>query len=276
MLIATDLDRTLLPNGAEPDDGSLRLFYKIIHEQKYTLAYVSGRNLDLFQEARGKYSLELPDYYLGDVGTSLYIKQGETLQADKKWQEYLLTATPNWDIEKMRGKIDFPGLSLQEDSKQTAHKLSYYVDLSANQQGAIKHIEMLIKDLKIRAHVVYSIDPLAKIGLLDILPTSATKVAGLEFLRERLGIPKGELMYCGDSGNDILPLTNGYLAVMVKNTHPDTKAEVIRRNQTPDLTEKTFIARGQSDLGLNGNYASGIIEGMIHFGLISTTEVGQS
>ena len=73
ILICTDLDRTLLPNGRQPESpGARDHFARLVAHPEVTLAYVSGRHRELVEDAIRDYRLPLPDWVIGDVGTTIY------------------------------------------------------------------------------------------------------------------------------------------------------------------------------------------------------------
>ena len=84
-------------------------------------------------------------------------------------------------------------------------------------------------------------------------------------MAEEHGATKEDVVFCGDSGNDIFPLTAGFSGVLVKNAD-DQLVENVKKvmNQNPDL--KVYFAKGNFK-GLNGYYTSGVIEGAYHFGV---------
>ena len=56
ILICTDLDRTLLPNGLQPESPKARpTLRRLFARPEVTLAYVSGRRLELHLEAMQAY-----------------------------------------------------------------------------------------------------------------------------------------------------------------------------------------------------------------------------
>lgn len=264
-LVACDLDRTLIPNGHEPDKDSLSLFSQFIKARKFTLAYVSGRNLKLFEEARSVYSIPLPDYFVGDVGTVLYKKEGAVVITDDSWSAYIGENTPNWDWEKIAEITKNPSARMQEKWKQNTFKLSYYIDDISKSEYVLQTMNKALVRAGVNADVVYSVDPLKNVGLVDILPSIATKVTAVEFLRKRLGLEKDEVVYCGDSGNDILPLTFGYKSIIVANASNEIKDEVTKINSQRGFSDNLYIAKGNHKY--NGNYASGVLEGLEYFGL---------
>jgi len=72
ILLCSDLDRTLLPNGAQPVAPEARQLLQVLAERpELTLVYVSGRHQALQQQAIEDYALP-PDYAIGDVGTTIY------------------------------------------------------------------------------------------------------------------------------------------------------------------------------------------------------------
>ncbi len=269
-LFATDLDRTLLPVGSQPYDGSMSILNKILKENKMIVVFVSGRHLSLIKDAIKTYNTPSPDYIIGDVGTTLWVRVSEEFVRDMSWDSYIKKNTKNWNVKLFKEKIkERNGLRLQEKSKQNIFKLSYYIDDIKNSEKIIKDFKNIISNLCgcEDATVVYSIDETLNQGLLDVLPKAATKQGAIEFLREKLDIKKNEIIYCGDSGNDILPLTQGYFSIMVRNTIPEVRNEVFNIAKEKGILNKIYIAEGYG--GLNGYYVSGIIEGMIKFKFIS-------
>jgi hydroxymethylpyrimidine pyrophosphatase-like HAD family hydrolase len=108
--------------------------------------------------------------------------------------------------------------------------------------------------------VVPSIDHVKNIGLIDILPASATKEHALRFLVNLLGIPNDSVLYCGDTGNDIHPLTSGFPAVLVGNAKDELREEVREVAKKRGTLETVYFAKKP--------YAEGILEAMEHFGKI--------
>ena len=82
---------------------------------------------------------------------------------------------------------------------------------------------------------------------------------------EEHGVTKEDVVFCGDSGNDIFPLTAGFRGVLVKNADEQLVENVKKAmNQNPKL--KVYFAKGDFR-GLQGYYTSGVIEGAYHYGV---------
>ncbi len=269
-LLATDLDRTLLPNGDFPYDDSMPILKNILSGNKnIKLAFVSGRNLALVENAIKKYDTPIPDFVISDVGTTIYKnKKGEFVR-EESWDDLIEKNTENWNIELFKKSLILEeGLRLQEEEKQSVFKLSYYIDNLSLSDSIVKKAREIInnscncKD----ALIVYSVDETIGQGLLDVLPKTATKQGAIEYLRNILDINMDDVLYCGDSGNDILPLTQGYNAVMVRNTISEVKEEVKIISKEKNISDKIYIAKGYKNL--NGYYTSGVIEGLVKFGFV--------
>ena len=269
-LLATDLDRTLLPNGDFPYDDSMPLLKLILKDNEdIKLVFVSGRHLALVEDAIKKYDTPIPDYIISDVGTTIYESKKGGFARQRSWDEFIEENTKNWNIELFKEKISsINGLRLQEKEKQNIFKLSYYIDdlfISKDVVSSVKEVINNVCDCK-DALVVYSVDETIGQGLLDVLPTTATKQKAIEYLRNILELKMEDVLYCGDSGNDILPLTQGYNAVMVRNTISEVREEVRKIAEKKNISSKIYTAKGYK--GLNGFYTSGVIEGLINFGFV--------
>ena len=61
-ILATDLDRTLLPNGSwKADDQAIDLFNSLTEKQGVLVVYVTGRNLALTENAIQDYGVRYPE-----------------------------------------------------------------------------------------------------------------------------------------------------------------------------------------------------------------------
>lgn len=275
MIIATDLDRTLLPNGYEEYGHNLPLFFQLIRKNKLTLVYATGRNWKLFQEAKKIFKIEDPDYFIGEVGTVLYEKSPKKsffqlknkLVISQEWQKYLKNKAKNWNAEKLKKRFQIiKELKLQEKDKQNTYKLSYYLSNTTNQSKILTKIKTLAQEETIKINLISSWDPLKKVRLIDILPAMVTKTTALEFIRRKKHLSKEEVVYCGDSGNDIAALTIGYKSILVKNAREEIKKKVLKINQDLGRSKNLYIAKGVGKW--NGYYVAGILEGLKHFKII--------
>lgn len=269
ILLATDLDRTLLPNGKQKYDNSMTLFKEIVKNEDLSVIYVTGRSLMLVKQAIKEFDTPLPDYIVGDVGTKVYFRQGKRFIEENGWIYLITKKTKDWNISAFKASLkDIKELKLQEKSKQNEFKLSYYIKDLDNAKKIVEFVRNKIRHISKDAIIVYSIDETINLGLLDILPKSATKLTGIEYIRKKFGMKKDKVIYCGDSGNDILPLSFGYKSILVRNSIKSVQHEVKKNLEAKKMLDNLYIAKGNNIL--NGYYVSGIIEGLLNFNMISS------
>lgn len=266
ILICTDLDRTLLPNGIQPESpGARAAFARLVARPEVTLAYVSGRHRKLVESAIRDYHLPLPEWVIGDVGTTIYQVSAE---AWRHWPEWEQTIAADWrgltasDLRSLFA--DLLPLRLQERTKQNRFKLSYYLPVQTDIDALQREMTRRLNGENLAAGLIYSIDDAANVGLLDVLPTCATKLHAVEFLMRNQGFDVSNTVFAGDSGNDLPVITSAVPSVLVANT--DSK--VAEQAKTIALQQGTmsafYLAKG-GFLGMNGNYSAGILEGISHY-----------
>jgi len=264
-ILATDLDRTLLPNGSWPaDPDAIDLFNELTLKNDVLVVYVTGRNLNLTENAIEEFGIRFPHVLIGDVGTTIRMYQNDQWEADEGWSSRLMQSSPGWDVQSIRKAIaNIEGLVEQEKQHCGPFKQSYYVDHDDNEL-ILKAVDELIKN-QFDEVIVYSYDSQSGKGLLDLLPDSATKQTALEYIADKYHVPKSEVVFCGDSGNDIFPLTAGFSGVLVKNAD-DQLVSKVKKESEKNNDIKLYFAKGGFK-GLSGYYASGVIEGAYHYGI---------
>lgn len=194
-----------------------------------TLAYVSGRHKGLLLDAMHDYNLPVPDYAIGDVGTTLYAIHTDDWQSWTAWEEEI---APDWAGRRHDELAalfeDIGTLTLQEPEKQNTFKLSYYAPMDTDHGALLAEMEVRLKRLDIRASLIWSIDEARHIGLLDVLPRRATKYHAIHFLMAHKGFNEGNTVFADDSGNDLPALTSGLRAVLVRNARQEVREEALR------------------------------------------------
>jgi hypothetical protein len=262
ILLATDLDRTLLPNGAQPESPPARSYFRrLASRPEVRIAYVTGRHRQLVEDAMAEYDLPRPDFVIADVGTTLYEVRGGDWHAREDWQRAIAADWGGRDHAELAALLrDLPDLRLQEAAKQGACKLSFYAAPLDDPTALLERVSRRLAASGARVNLVWSVDETTATGLLDVLPASASKLHALEFLRARLAIPLKRTVFAGDSGNDMEVLASSLPAVLVANAQEVVRAEALARAPADSL----YLAHG-GFLGMNGNYSAGILEGLIHF-----------
>jgi sucrose-6F-phosphate phosphohydrolase len=264
-ILATDLDRTLLPNGRWPKDpGAIELFNRLTEKHDVCVVYVTGRSLSLTEAAINEFAVRHPHVLISDVGTAIRQFNGDDWEADSGWDAHIRRMSPGWDAEAVRQALrGIDGLVEQEREHCGPFKQSYYVD-HARRDAILETVDRCVKG-HFDEVIIYSFDSESGDGLLDVLPQSATKQTALEYLSESLGVAKTEVVFCGDSGNDVYPLTAGFRGVLVRNADEQLVAGVKRALEDNSDVVVYFATGGCK--GLNGYYTGGVIEGAYHYGV---------
>lgn len=267
LLICTDLDRTLLPNGPQPESENVRSYFStLVAHPEITLAYVSGRHRSLVEQAILEYQLPLPDFVVGDVGTTIY-----HVGSERDWK--LQTAWESEIAKDWGGKThadlmalltDFQQFRLQEQSKQNHYKLSYYASIDIDIKSLLNAIQERLIQSGVQASLVWSIDETSGTGLLDVLPERATKFHAVEALMRQCDFGIENTVFCGDSGNDIEVLVSPIPGVLVANSQPEVQTHARELADSNGQTDQLYLAQGNF-MQMNGNYAGGMLEGIAHY-----------
>lgn len=264
ILLCCDLDRTVLPNGKQTESAHARALFRTVREHPdIVLAYVTGRDRALIHEAIAEYDIPIPDYALANVGTTIYQIQNNEWHKLTTWSEQLVK---NWrDVNPLIKLLSsLPELTLQEANKQNRYKLSYYLPADIDTQALQQRIQQLLASEQINVNLVFSVDELNDIGLLDILPYIASKLHAIEFLAQHINFAFDNIVFAGDSGNDLPVLVSEFKAVIVNNALQQVKQQAVRIATEQNNQDHLYIARGDF-LGLNGNYCSGVLEGLAYY-----------
>lgn len=265
ILLCSDLDRTILPNGPQPASAdAITLLHRLHQVPGFTLAYVSGRNKALIVQAIEEYGIPVPDFAIGDVGTTIY-DPGRDWHS---WKDWTTQIASDWNQKPRRFLeqllADIQELELQEESNQSSFKLSYYTTAKKDVSLLVDTIRHRLEGAGIKAAIIHSIDEEKDIGLIDILPQNATKVHAIRFLMKKTGIDESRTVFAGDSGNDLPALTSGLNAVLVKNASQDVRDQALQCLAEKGWTNRLYTAEGNLP-GMNGNYCAGVLEGLAYF-----------
>lgn len=266
LLICTDLDRTLLPNGSQPESpGARDCFARLVARQEVTLAYVSGRHRALVENAIRDYRLPLPDWVIGDVGTTIYQLGGGEWRQLPEWAQDIAADWQGLKARDLRHLFtDISALRLQEEAKQNDFKLSYYLSLPIDAGALQQEMHLRLNRQNLAAGLIYSVDEASCTGLMDVLPARASKLHAVEFLMRHQGFDIANTVFAGDSGNDLPVLASAIPSVLVANAAYAVaeQAKTLAREQ--GTMAAFYLAQG-GFLDMNGNYSAGILEGVAHY-----------
>ncbi len=266
LLLCTDLDRTLLPNGPAPESaGARRAFARLVAHPQVRLVYVTGRHPALVDEAIATWRVPVPDLLIADVGATIVSGAAGRWKRWTRWDETLAGDWAGHSPGDLRDLLTgISGLTPQDPSRQATFKLSYFTPVETAGSVVAQAVRDRLRAAGIGANVIWSMDETAKTGLLDVLPAAATKRLALEFVLEDWDYEPGEVLFAGDSGNDLDVLVSPIPAVLVANADPSVRTEARERTGSAESASGLYLARGGA-LGMNGNYAAGILEGVLHY-----------
>ncbi|BBP44479.1 HAD-IIB family hydrolase [Thiosulfativibrio zosterae] len=273
LLLCTDMDRTLIPNGASPEaPGARKMFSEICARPEIQLAYVTGRHLGLVLEAIEEYQLPTPDFAITDVGTKIYQFEPNFNQAWsvlEAWEAHIAKDWLNLSRQDLLALLSpliavTPNMVLQEDDKQNTHKLSFYCPMDLNPAPLIDQAEALLAQAGIQASLIWSLDEPNHIGLLDVLPRHATKLHAIEFLQARLNLAQNQVVFAGDSGNDLPVLISAIPAILVANASDELKQQALALSAQQHHQAALYLAQN-FEQDASGNYAAGILQGLAFY-----------
>ncbi len=267
LLICTDLDRTLIPNGPQSESPAAREHFAMLAgHPEVTVAFVTGRHRALVDQAINNYRLPRPDFVIGDVGTTVYQlgSEGDWMR-QAAWEREIAQDWGGRTRADLRSLlVDLPALRPQETTKQNDYKLSYYVPLHSDRDSLSERIEDRLRAHGVSARLIWSVDEPAGVGLLDVVPARASKYHAIEALVATYGFSHGDTVFCGDSGNDIEVLASPIPAVLVANCQPQVRELATRLARERGCADRLYVARG-GFMGMNGNYGAGMLEGIAHY-----------
>ena len=239
-LICSDIDGTLL--GVPEATKDLRATWDALGRGRPLLVLSTGRLLDDALSVAKEHGLPQPDFVIGGVGTMVFDASSE-----RRLDEYSEILDVGWDREAVDKVVrNFPDIRPQPDEQQHPWKSSWFwMGASA---AEIEGLRSALKEAGVEAQVIYS-----SARDLDVLPVAANKGNALKWICGHLGIDITEAIAAGDTGNDISMLTvSGVRGIAVGNAEPEL-LEAIEGTSV-------YLARGHC--------AAGVLEGLIHFGVI--------
>lgn len=258
-VLATDLDGTLIPleeNRQNQDD--LQILATQLIQREVPLLFVTGRHLDSVIEAINEFHLPQPGWIICDVGTSLFargVSGGfEPVTAYWRHQDEIITSMP---IPALRDLLrPIKGLRLQEQAKQGRFKLSFYAN-AADLGQLVTRIQRDLDQAGAPYSIVHSVDPFNGDGLIDLLPAGVSKAHALSWWTRHTGRSLDDIVYAGDSGNDLAALTAGYRAILVGNADRDLAERIQTAHQKAGWKNRLYVAGGEA--------TSGVLEGCHKF-----------
>ena len=263
-LLVCDMDGTVIPLDDLPHrTREIAALKKALMAAPHVrLAYATGRDRDLARAGIEMHDLPRPDYLICDVGTSLYHSRKTGWSLDPDYRSAVLERFGGHSAEDVhRALAPLPFLTPQEPERQAEFKISFYIKNMSGAEELARRVREALSAADIsRMRVVVSLDPANGRGLLDILPDGVAKDFAVRFLAQSLGVPTGQVVYAGDSGNDLDAFLSGFRCILVANTEEWVR-EKVRAFSGKDGARRFYLATKP--------FAAGVLEGARYFGLIT-------
>lgn len=258
-VLATDLDGTLIPLEGEPQNREdLETLACLFAQANRTLVYATGRSFDSVMEAISQIPLPEPDWIVCDVGSRIMHHEGVEWREMTAYDQHLNEITAGIsriEVEKILAGID--RLTLQVAEHQTEVKISYECE-SEQLEAILAEVASRIEGLPYTS--MGSLDPFRDCGLIDVMPGRVSKAYALIWLTAHADFTSDEMIYAGDSGNDLAALAAGFHATVVANASEglaDKVAALQKERSIP--ADRLYQAKATA--------TSGVLAGCRHFGL---------
>lgn len=277
LLLCCDMDRTVMPNGSAIEHPEARpRFRRLCEYPDVRLVYVTGRHQALVEAAIEEYDLPQPNFVITDVGSRICRVEAGHWQDLSDWQQLIAEDWRGYQHAELAAALQsIDKLVLQEAAKQNDFKLSFYAPLDCDEAELCQTVQAQLDVLGVRCKLIWSIDEPAQTALLDVLPARADKLQALLFLKDTYHLDTPQIVFAGDSGNDLAVLTSPINSVLVNNASDEIKA---RLKSTAADDASLYLAQNPDMLGMNGNYTAGVLAGVWHYvpGLRSFLEQGET
>jgi HAD superfamily hydrolase (TIGR01484 family) len=263
VLLASDMDGTVIPLEETPRRKEEVAAFKRAVENgpELTLAYVTGRDFPLALKAIEQFRLPEPEILVCDVGTSVYHSTPSGFGLDEEYVRLMEEARGGLDVRDVRHAMTgVPELLLQPEERHTESKLSYHLSPGADHAVVLSSVQEVLEGLGGRIQAVFSVGAPSGRGLLDLLPAGVAKDYAIRYLHDHTGVHPDQLIYAGDSGNDLAAMLTGFKVIVVGNATPGLKEELTVRGAELGILGRLYFA--------DGFYAAGVLEGCRHFGIL--------
>ena len=275
LLLACDMDQTVIPNGKAPEaDGARQRLGDFCADNRVQLVYVTGRDIGLVEAAMAEYHLPTPEFVITDVGAQMYAFDAQTGPSRlPDWHAHLAQSCPPEAFARIEHHLKaWPVLQPQESKRQKTFKHSYYVEPNADMPPLVQEIKTHLAHLGLAVSVIWSFDDAKNLWLLDILAREANKLDALLFLCERQCIGQSQRVFAGDSGNDLAVMESYIPSVLVANAADSVRTEAKRLAVKTGREASLYLAGndgknlGDTDLDhRSGYYADGVLQGVWQF-----------
>lgn len=241
-ILGADLDGTLL---GKPD-ATLAFRYAwtdLSDARRPLLCYLTGRALDDALETIQESDLPDPDYLISGSGTTVYdYRNGQVLKA------FSDIFDETWDLDRVDAVLARQGqLRKRAAHHQGRYKTTWHgPDLT---EAKIAELEHQLEAEGLDVVLLWYPDH----RNVDVIPRHADKGNAMRWLLKQLGLNGEQCIVAGDAGSDSgLFFIPGVTGIIVRNAQPELF----------EATVKLSVYEAESVC------ADGVIEGLVHYGVL--------
>jgi len=267
--IFSDMDGTMfdhhLSAPTRASKKALRKLQTYLDKRKVPLVYITGRTLELVEEAIETHGLPQPTIIAANVGSAIYRREDDGWEKCSVWDERMRS---EWSLAAARqlGKVvmRIPGAELQPEQFQSDFKHSYYVNPDMTSVKEVRNVlsqeELLQTNCGVKAIIS---GPRCVDGprsprriFIDFLPSNGSKSNAAIFIARDLRVPMDNVFYADDSANGIDALNAVGKPVLVGTDEPDI---------IDMLDEDVYVSSLPNIFG--------VIDGLIYHGIMRKPKV---
>jgi HAD superfamily hydrolase (TIGR01484 family) len=207
-----------------------------------------------------EYKLPTPKWIVCDVGSSIYKNNKGNFEQFHPYEGHLVELSAGFDRNVVSNLLrEIRPLQPQAEDHQQAFKISYQSDAELV-EILVQQVNDLLNEKQLPFDCMGSVDPFLNCGLLDVMPRGVSKAYALVWLSQHADFSPDEVVYAGDSGNDLAALVSGFRAIVVANHSLGLRQKVAEALGSRGLIDRAYFA--------NGKATSGVLEGCRHFSLL--------
>jgi HAD superfamily hydrolase (TIGR01484 family) len=260
-VLVTDLDGTLIPiEGNLSNPNSLKRIGDAVEDGRFDLVFATGRHYASVLQAIEAVPLPHPSWIACDVGTSIYKREGGSFKLYPPYQDHLDGIAGGHDhAEISEAARSLKGLEPQPEAHQGRFKVSFFCPPAVIEE-ITRELSALCEQAGYPYHCLGSLDPFTGRGLIDLLPLGVNKAYAILWLSTHADFHSDEVVFAGDSGNDLAALVSGFRAILVGNASTGLKEQVRDAMKGKGVGHRLYLAGKPATCG--------VVEGLRHFGLL--------
>lgn len=220
MLVAFDLDGTLYCRDAEEEGEVLAELADCLRSRGAFTVLATGRSLEETLELDQIMTRLAVDAIVANSGVQVYFRQPEGLVLDVSFASKPEAVIP--DLDRFALITLFLGnaaITLQEDRHQFPGKLAFYVNAEA--LGQLRALINQAKTCCPAYEYLISYNPPDRgYHYFDVHSLQTTKLAGLRYVADAIGVAEENVVYFGDNGND-MPCIRALRRTVIVDTYLD-------------------------------------------------------